>query len=122
MKLADWQKQVGKADPRRRNPVVACNALYKTSTSVNCYLTASQALELSRNLLLEAQIILDAGLEDAALQVWNSGRANMNLRCGLIPATRGRRKRPHDAFSLDNLPKPRAVALRSDDSRTAAQR
>ena len=108
MKLADFNRRVGKADRRRRNPVVACNALYKTATSFNCYLTVSQALELSQNLLLKAQVILDAELEDAAVQVWNSGRTSMKLRCGLIEATKGRRKARRDGFTLDNLPKPRA--------------
>ncbi len=109
MRLANFRAQAGNAESKQGDPVVVCNALYKSTQSFNCNITAAQAIALSRNLLLKAQLILDEDLEAAAVQMWNTGPASENLYCGLIKARKGgRRKKPRpDAFSLSKLPKPR---------------
>ena len=78
----------------KANPVVVPNALYKAEGSFNCYLTPGQAIALARNLLAKAQLILDEGLEDAAVQLWNKGESNERLYCGLIEARKGPRRTP----------------------------
>jgi hypothetical protein len=92
MRLADFLDNTDDAEAVKRNPVVLTNALYKAKDSFNCYLTASQAISLARHLLEKAQLIVDAGLEDAAVQVWNQGEDSERLYCGLIQARKGPRK------------------------------
>lgn len=93
MKIADFLVQ----GPKRDNPAVTCNALYKTAQNVNCYLTPSQAIQLARHLLQEAQCLLENDVTDGAVQVWNQGEMNERLYCGLIAARKGpRRKKPKD--------------------------
>jgi hypothetical protein len=90
--------------PKQRNPVVECNALYKTEENLNCYLTPAQAIALARNLLEKAQLILDQKLEDAAVQLWNQGKENERLYCGLIQARKGpRRGRPQPKSTAETL-------------------
>ena len=48
MLLSDFLAQKDNAHSEQGNPVVACNALYKTEENFNCYLTPSQAIALAR--------------------------------------------------------------------------
>ncbi len=57
-----------------RDPGVKVNALYKSEKSINCYLTPTQAMELSEALLTKARLILEEGVDDAAVQLWVRGR------------------------------------------------
>ena len=92
MQLSEFLTQSGNSHTAEGNPVVACNALYKNADNFNCYLTPTQAITLAQNLLQKAQIILDEGLEDTAVQMWNKGAANEKLYCGLVTARKGPRK------------------------------
>jgi hypothetical protein len=49
-------------------------------------------MSLARNLLQKAQLILDEELEDAAVHVWNQGKDNEKLYCGLNQSRKGLRK------------------------------
>jgi hypothetical protein len=92
MLLSDFLTDKGNAHKKQGNPVVACNALYRATENFNCYLTAPQAIALARNLLQKAQLILDEGLEDAAVHMWNKGAQNEKLYCGLNHARKGPRR------------------------------
>lgn len=92
VQLSDFLAQADADHPARSNPVVACNALYKNATSFNCYLTPVEAITLAQHLTQKAQLILDEGLVDAAIQLWNKGAASERLYCGLIKARKGPRK------------------------------
>jgi hypothetical protein len=92
MLLSDYLDDTEDTHKKQGNPVVACNALYKTEENFNCYLTPGQAIALSRNLLQKAQLILDEKLEDAVVHLWNTGKDNEKLRCGLNHARKGVRK------------------------------
>ncbi len=83
-------------------PTVKCNALYKTKNNVNIYLTPSQAIELSRNILLKAQFILDKNIEDAGVQVWCQGANSEILGCGIDPLRKGPRRKKHNQESASN--------------------
>lgn len=108
MRLDDFRKRPGKPEKAQGDPEVICNALYKTADSFNCYLTPAQAIALSRNLLMKAQLILEEGIEDAAVQMWNPDKNNEKVRCGLVKARKGgRRTKRADAFTIANLPRPR---------------
>jgi hypothetical protein len=48
-------------------PGAKCQSIVIKPKSFNCYLSASQALELARDMLLKAQIILEYGDEDTDL-------------------------------------------------------
>ncbi len=87
MKLADFLAQAGNAESVQGNPGVTCNALNKTEKSFNCNLTVPQAVALARHLLGKVEIILDHGLDDAVVQLYNIGLDSERLSCGL---TRGR--------------------------------
>jgi hypothetical protein len=87
MKLADFLAQDGNAESAQGNPGVTCNALSKTEKSFNCNLTVAQAVALARHLLGKAQIIMDHGLDDAVVQLYNIGLDSERLSCG---PTRGR--------------------------------
>lgn len=98
MKLDDFFAQDTNEHSKARNPSVKCNAIYKTKHNLNCYLTASQAIEYARHLLEKAQVIMDHKLEDAVVQVWNQGENNEKLYFGLTKARKGsRRKKPQVA-------------------------
>jgi len=88
MLLKDYKK----TDPKYSNDTIVCNALFKTQDSVNCYLTPTQAMALAQHLLQKAQLILNEHLEDAVVQLWNTGKENEQLHCGLIEARKGPRK------------------------------
>ena len=92
MLLADFLAQPDNSHSMQGNPVVECNALYKTNENLNCYLTASQAVTLARNLLQKAQLILDENLENAVVHVWNMGKENEKLYCGLNKGRQGPRR------------------------------
>jgi hypothetical protein len=92
MQLSEYLSQPGNAHTEQGNPVVACNALYKAEENFNCYLTPAQAISLARNLLQKAQLILDKNLEDAVVHMWNKGKSNEKLYCGLNQARKGPRK------------------------------
>jgi hypothetical protein len=81
MNYKDYNADPNSLDKQQGNPSVSCNAIYKTETSFNCYLTPSDAIEFARNLLQKAQLILDEGIDDAVVHVWNSGK-NKKLSCG----------------------------------------
>jgi hypothetical protein len=66
--------------------------VYKTAENINVYLTPCEAIQLARNLLMKAQLILDEGITDAAVQIWNQGSDNETLRVGLIKARKGPRR------------------------------
>jgi hypothetical protein len=76
MHLSEFLSQTDNAHQAQGNPSVACNALYKNADNFNCYLTPAQAMAFAQHLLQKAQLILDEGLEDTAVQVWNKGAAN----------------------------------------------
>jgi hypothetical protein len=92
MLLSEFLAGKRNAHKKQGNPVVACNALYKTEKNVNCYITPSQAIALARNLLQKAQLILDENLKDAVVHLWNQGKENERLYCGLNHARKGPRK------------------------------
>ena len=98
MKLAEYQDQ----NPRRPNPSVTCNALYKTARNINCYLTPSQAIQLAQHLLGEAQCLLDNDVTDGTVQLWNQGEASEKLHCGLIEARKGPRRKTTADGSVGN--------------------
>lgn len=106
MKLSDFLAQEGNLHAQQGNPSVKCNALGKTAKSFNCYLKPVQAIELARHLLLKAQLILDAGIEDGVVHVWNVGEQNESLSFGLNQARkRSRRKKaPHVGSGDANPP------------------
>ena len=91
MKLFDYKATPDNADKRQGNPTVKANALYKTENSFNCYLTVSQAMNLAENILMKARLILDEGISDAAVQLWNAGNSEA-ISCGLIEARQGPRR------------------------------
>jgi hypothetical protein len=84
-----------KENPHKKqgNPSVKCNALYKKAENINCLLTPTQAIALARNLLQKAQLIIDENLDDAAVHVWNQGKDNEKLYCGLNKLRKGPRKK-----------------------------
>jgi hypothetical protein len=100
MLLAEFLARVESDDFQRKNPNVRCNALYKNTRNLNCYLTASEAVQAARCLLEKAQLIFDNGIEDAAVQVWNKGEGNERLYFGLTQARKGgRRRKSHSVES-----------------------
>ncbi len=86
MQVSDFKEVPDNEHFMQGQPVVRCNALYKSVDSFNCYLTAPQAIELARNLLMKAQLIVENSLEVGAVHVWNKGKRNGELRCGLHKA------------------------------------
>jgi hypothetical protein len=109
MLLSDFLADKRNAHKEQGNPVVACNALYKAAENFNCYLTAAQAIALARNLLQKAQLILDEKLDDAVVHMWNKGKANEKLYCGLNQARKGPRRKKKASAETD-----------PDDSESAA--
>lgn len=93
MLLSDFLNEPNNSHAEQGNPNVTCNALYKAEENFNCYLTAPQAIELARNLLQKAQLILDEELTNAAVHLWNVGRDNEKLSCGLNKARIGPRRK-----------------------------
>jgi hypothetical protein len=93
MLLSDFLADKGNAHSAQGNPVAECNALYKAEENFNCYLTAAQAIALAQNLLQKAQLILDEKLEDAVVHMWNKGKDNEKLYCGLNQARKGPRRK-----------------------------
>jgi hypothetical protein len=91
--LREYLEKKGNAHTEAGNPRVKCNAVYKTRSSFNCYLTPSQAIEHARHLLHKAQLILDNNITDAVVQVWNKGEQGENLYFGLTQARKGKRKK-----------------------------
>ncbi len=81
------------------NPHVEANAVYKKEDNFNCYLTATQAMGLAHNLLMKAQLIIEAGIDDAVVHLWNKGKDNERLYCGLNKARKGRRRKKPDELS-----------------------
>ena len=73
------------------NLAMTCNALYKSAVTVNCYLTCTQAITLAQHLLFKAQAILDNGLEDAAVHLWNT--SGERLHVGMTKARKGPRRK-----------------------------
>ena len=49
------------------NPSVTCNALNKTATSFNCRLRPNEAIQLARNILQKAQLILEEDITDGTV-------------------------------------------------------
>jgi len=92
MLIAEFLADKENSHKKQGNPVVRCNALWKKADNLNCLLTPPQAIALARNLLQKAQLILDENLEDAAVHVWNTGKDNEKLRCGLNKRRKGPRK------------------------------
>lgn len=90
--LTEFLSQPKNAHSEQGNPVVTCNALYKAVENFNCYLTVAQAITLARNLLQKAQLIVDEKLDDAVVHLWNKGKANEKLYCGLNQGRKGPRK------------------------------
>jgi hypothetical protein len=93
MLLSKFLAQKDNPHSEQGNPVVACNALYKADENFNCYLTTAQAIALARNLLQKAQLIIDGNLEDAVVHMWNKGRDNEKLYCGLNQRRKGPRRK-----------------------------
>lgn len=91
MKLSEFNAKQPIDANWRVNPAVKCNALYKSAKNLNCYLRASEAIQLARNLLEKAQLVLDENLDDAAVQLWSSGPDSERLLCGLTEARKGGR-------------------------------
>ncbi len=71
MKLSDYLADSNNAHKQQGNPTVEANALYKTEDNLNCYLTTTQAMNLAQNLLMKAQLIIEAGIDDAVVHLWN---------------------------------------------------
>jgi hypothetical protein len=104
MQLSDFLADDQNPHTQAGNPCVVSNALYKTRQNFNCYLTPTQAIELARQLLAKAQIILDHGIEDTAVQVWNQGEHSERIYLGLTKARKGGRRKPKS-------PKPVAASV-----------
>ncbi len=92
MLLDEYLASEHNLDAQQGNPSVRCNAIYKTSKSFNCNLTPTQAIEFARYLLQKAQLILDANIEDAVVQVWNAGNST-TLSFGLTKAVKRHRRK-----------------------------
>jgi len=93
MRLDEYLDQEDNLHDRQGNPSVRCNSLGKTRNSFNCYLKPAQAIEFARHLLLKAQLILDEGIEDAVVHVWNVGADKETISFGLTHARKGRRRK-----------------------------
>jgi hypothetical protein len=93
MKLKDFLARAGNRHKEEGNPHVTCNALYKKANNFNCLLTPSQAIQHAQQLLQKAQLILDEGIEDAAVHVWCVGPTSERLNCGLNQARKGGRRK-----------------------------
>ena len=93
MLLSDFLADKENSHKKQGNPSVKCNALYKKTENINCLLTPAQAIALARNLLQKAQLILDENLEEAAVHMWNQGKDNEKLYCGLNKLRKGSRKK-----------------------------
>lgn len=93
MLLAEFLSEESNPHSKHGNPHVNCNALYKTRTNINCYLTASQAIEHARHLLEKAQLLLDNDVEDGVVHVWNQGESSERLNVGLNQARKGPRRK-----------------------------
>jgi hypothetical protein len=91
--LSEYLDHKGNAHSEKGNPHVKCNAMYKTRSNFNCYLTPSQAIEHARHLLEKAQLILDNDITDAVVQVWNQGANTETLYFGLTQARKGPRRK-----------------------------
>jgi hypothetical protein len=89
VKLSEYLAQEGNQHRREGQLPVACNAMYKTAENLNCYLTASQAIEHARAMLAKAQLILDNDIEDAVVHVWSRGKNKEKLYHGLNQARKG---------------------------------
>jgi hypothetical protein len=79
----------------RLNPKVKCNAVEMNSKYLSCHLYPSEAIELARNLLEKAKLIIDEGVEDAAVHLWSDAQQTPDtLLCGIRPVVRkrGRKK------------------------------
>ena len=93
MKLSDYLAVTNSAHKQQGNPAVEVNALYKTRENINCYLTATQAMNLAENLLMKARLIQEEGIDDAIVHLWNQGANNETLYCGLNQARQGPRRK-----------------------------
>jgi hypothetical protein len=91
--LSEYLAQADNQHSQQGNPHVRCNALGKTTKSLNCRLTPIQAIEAARHLLQKAQLILDEGIEDAVVHVWNVGENSEVLHFGLYEARKGPRRK-----------------------------
>ncbi|MCE5267761.1 MAG: hypothetical protein LLG00_07735 [Planctomycetaceae bacterium] len=112
MNLDDYLAERDNEHSQRGNPAVRCNALYKTARTFNCYLTASQAIEFARHLLAKAQLVLDNRIEDAAIQVWNTGQQGETIRLGLAKARKGGRRKISRPAPRSTRGKRRPVAAK----------
>jgi hypothetical protein len=93
MNLTEFLSNQENEHKRQGNPHVNCNALYKTRTNFNCYLTAGQAIELAGHLLQKAKLIVDHQIEGAVVQLWNEGERNERIYVGMNQARKGGRRK-----------------------------
>lgn len=93
MKLRNYLALPDNAHSQQGNPGVKVNALYKSEKSINCYLTPTQAMELSEALLTKARLILEEGVDDAAVQLWSEGEDYEKFSVGLVEARKGPRRK-----------------------------
>ena len=94
MKYADFNAKSPDDAGWRLNPQVKCNAVEMRSKYLSCHLSPSEAIELARNLLDKAKVIIDKDLEDAAVELWSDAQTPNTLLCGIWPVARkGRRKK-----------------------------
>lgn len=91
MKLADYEALKTNRDKKEGDAKVTCNAVYKTSNNVNVKLTPPQAIELAKGLLMKAQTIIEDGIDDAAVHVWNQGKDVETLYIGIGKPRKGAR-------------------------------
>jgi hypothetical protein len=89
--------QAAKRHDEEGNPGVKCNAQYKKDKSWNCLLKPNEAIQLARNLLQKAQLLLEEGVDDYAVHVWSAGPGNETLSCGLNVARKGPRRKKKKA-------------------------
>ena len=75
MKLPE---NVRKRHREEGNGKVKCDSLYKSKKSVNCHLKAEQAVQLARNLLEKAQLLIEEGCtNDFGVHVWSRGSSSL---------------------------------------------
>ena len=86
MHLAEYLSEPTNAHSEQGNLVVTCTGLDRSEGGFNCYLTPLQAISLAQDLFRKAKLIIDEKIDDALVHVWNKGKANRKLCCGLDAA------------------------------------
>jgi hypothetical protein len=105
VKYADFTDKSPDDAEWRVNPQVKCNNVEMYSKYLSCHLCPSEAIELARNLLDKARLIIDEDLEDAAVHLWSDSKQTPDtLLCGIVPVVRRRVRKKRGSTATDNRP------------------